>query len=207
MIAELLSGWITTTISALGYPGIFLLMAGESACLPIPSEVVLPFAGYVSFQGGFDLITTILIATAGQVFGALIAYYAGAWGGRPLVEKYLKFLDSKHLATAERWFQKWGSKAIFISRLTPIIRTFIAFPAGLAKMDVKKFVLYTFAGSLPFTAVLTYAGYALGPYWTDLIKFFNELDLLVIIVIVMLFAYLFTRKRRAGSRALAKAAR
>lgn len=195
MLAELLSSWITGIITASGYLGVFLLMAGESACLPIPSEVVLPFAGYVSFQGGLDLVAVMLVATFGQLFGALLAYYVGALGGRPLVEKYARALDHSHLRIAESWFERWGSKAVFISRLVPIVRTFIAFPAGLAKMDVKKFTLYTFAGSLPWTAALTYAGYSLGPYWKDLIGFFDKLDILVVAAIIIALVYLW-RKRR-----------
>lgn len=195
MIAEMLSGWVTGIITALHYPGIFLLMAGESACLPIPSEVVLPFAGYGVFLGTFDLVTVILVATLGQLFGALVAYYAGAWGGRTFVVKYSRIFDHGRLETAERWFEKWGSKAIFASRLVPIVRTFIAFPAGVAKMDVRKFALYTFAGSLPWTAALVYAGFLLGPYWQDMIKFFGQLDIIVIAVIIIALVYLI-RKRR-----------
>jgi len=200
MIAELLSQWVTSIISALGYPGIFFLMAGESACLPIPSEVVLPFAGYIIYQGGLDMTAVIIIATLGQVFGALAAYYAGAKGGRPFVEKFGKYalLDHGHLEIAERWFDKWGSKAIFFSRLLPIIRTFIAFPAGLAKMDVKKFTLYTFLGSLPWTAALIYLGFYLGPYWQDIFSFFGEIDIIVIVAIVLAFAYLAFRKFSRG---------
>jgi membrane protein DedA with SNARE-associated domain len=195
VIAELLSSWITGIITASGYLGVFLLMAGESACLPIPSEVVLPFAGYGAFLGNFDLLTVIIVATLGQLFGALAAYYVGLKGGRPLVERYIKRLDHGHLQTAERWFERWGTKAVFISRLVPIVRTFIAFPAGLAKMDVKKFTLYTLVGSIPWTAALVYTGFWLGPFWTDILKFFGELDILIIAIIVIALAY-FVRKRR-----------
>jgi len=195
MLAELLSSWVTGIITASGYLGVFLLMAGESACLPIPSEVVLPFAGYVAFQGSFDLVIAVLVATFGQLFGALVAYYVGAWGGRPLVEKYARILDHGHLQTAERWFEKWGDKAVFISRLTPIVRTFIAFPAGLARMDLKKFALYTFVGSLIWTAVLTYVGYYLGPYWKDIVGIFDKLDIAVVMIFIIAIIYLW-RKRR-----------
>ncbi|MEM5814469.1 MAG: DedA family protein [Candidatus Aenigmatarchaeota archaeon] len=197
MIAELLSGAITDMIVASGYPGIFLLMAAESAALPVPSEVVLPFAGYGAFLGNFEMITIILVATFGQLFGALAAYYGARLGGRPFVEKYGKYamLDHGHLETAENWFQKHGSKAVFLSRLLPIIRTFIPLPAGLAKMDARKYALYTFAGSLPWTATLVYAGHRLGPYWSDIFKFFGELDILVIGAIAVALVY-FVGKRR-----------
>jgi len=197
VIAELLSGIITNIILALGYPGIFLLMAGESAALPVPSEVVLPFAGYGVFLGNFDMVAVILVATFGQLLGAMAAYYGARLGGRPFVEKYGRYamLDHGHLKTTEEWFKKYGSKAVFVSRLLPIVRTFIPLPAGLAKMDAKKYALCTFAGSLPWTAALVYAGYTLGPYWTDILKFFGELDLLVIAAIIIVLAY-FWKKRR-----------
>ncbi|MEM5804411.1 MAG: DedA family protein [Candidatus Aenigmatarchaeota archaeon] len=200
MIAELLSDWIISVITALGYPGIFFLMAGESACLPIPSEVVLPFAGYITYQGTFDMAAVIIVATLGQVLGSLAAYYAGAKGGRPLIEKYGRYalLDNGHLRTAEAWFERWGAKAIFIGRLVPIVRTFIAFPAGLAKMNVKKFTLYTLMGSLPFTTAVTYIGFYLGPYWEDILGFFGEIDIAVIAAIIMAAAYLLYRKFSRG---------
>ncbi len=198
VIAELLSDTITGIILTLGYPGIFLLMAGESAALPVPSEVVLPFAGYGVFLGNFDMVAVILVATFGQLLGAMAAYYGARLGGRPFVEKYGRYamLDHGHLKTTEEWFKKYGSKAVFVSRLLPIVRTFIPLPAGLAKMDVKKYALYTFIGSLPWTAVLVYAGYTLGPYWTDILKFFGELDLLVIAAIIIVLAYFWKKRRR-----------
>jgi membrane protein DedA with SNARE-associated domain len=195
MLAELLSYWITGIITTSGYLGVFLLMAGESACLPIPSEVVLPFAGYLAFQGNFGLVAIIIVATLGQLFGAFVAYYVGALGGRPLVERYARVFDHSHLQIAEKWFERWGSNAVFISRLVPLVRTFIAFPAGLAKMDMKKFALYTFAGSLPWTAALTYAGYSLGPYWGGVIGFFDKLDIVVVAVVIITVVY-FWRTRR-----------
>lgn len=203
MIARLLSDWITTVITTLGYPGVFFLMAGESACLPIPSEVVLPFAGYVAYRGSFDLTAIVLIATVGQVAGAVAAYYVGAFGGRPLVVRYGKYvlLDSAHLATADRWFDRWGSKAIFASRLLPIVRTFIAFPAGVAKMDIKRFILYTFVGSLPWTFALTFLGYKLGPHWENILKFFEKMDIVVAAVIAAGIVYLVLRARRGARRA------
>ena len=207
MIARLLSDWIVGVISGMGYPGVFLLMAGESACLPIPSEVVLPFAGYISFRGEFNQVAVILVATFGQVAGALVAYYVGAFGGRPLVVRYGKYvlMDTAHLDAADRWFDRWGSRAIFATRLVPIVRTFIAFPAGVARMEVRKFLLYTFLGSLPWTAVLTYTGYALGPHWDRILKFFEKLDIVVALVILAGIAYLVRRAWRSSRRGAARA--
>jgi membrane protein DedA with SNARE-associated domain len=199
MIARLLSGWIVSVISALGYPGVFFLMAGESACLPIPSEVVLPFAGYIAYRGEFDLALVTAVGTLGQVLGAVAAYYVGALGGRPLVLRYGKYvlLDKDHLDTADRWFARWGSKAIFVSRLMPIVRTFIAFPAGVARMGIKRFVIYTLVGSLPWTFALTFLGYKLGPHWEDILKFFEKMDVVVAALIVAGIAYLVIRARRS----------
>jgi len=207
LIARLLSDWIVGVISGMGYPGVFLLMAGESACLPIPSEVVLPFAGYISFRGEFNQVAVILVATFGQVAGALVAYYVGAFGGRPLVVRYGKYvlMDTAHLDAADRWFDRWGSRAIFATRLVPIVRTFIAFPAGVARMEVRKFLLYTFLGSLPWTAVLTYTGYALGPHWDRILKFFEKLDIVVALVILAGIAYLVRRAWRSSRRGAARA--
>ena len=208
MIARLLSNWIVSVISGLGYPGVFFLMAGESACIPIPSEVVMPFAGYIAYQGHFDFGLVVIIGTLGQVLGAVVAYYVGAIGGRPLVLSYGKYvlLDRDHLDTADRWFAKWGSKAIFVSRLLPIVRTFIAFPAGVARMDIKRFVVYTLVGSLPWTFALTYLGYRLGPHWEEILKFFERMDVVVAALIVAGIVYLVVRarksilKRQNGSR-------
>jgi len=208
MIARLLSDWIVSVISALGYPGVFFLMAGESACLPIPSEVVLPFAGYIAYQGGFDLALVVGLGTLGQVLGAVAAYYVGAAGGRPLVLRYGKYvlLDKDHLEMADRWFERWGSRAIFASRLLPIVRTFIAFPAGVARMEIKRFVVYTLVGSLPWTFALTFLGYKLGPHWENILKFFEKMDVVVAALIVAAIVYLVFKarkgflKREAGPR-------
>jgi len=195
MIAELLSAWITAAITAAGYAGIFLLMAGESAALPIPSEVVLPFSGFLAFQGVFDFWTIVAVATVGQLAGALLAYYIGMRGGRPLVLKYTTF-DHGHLDAAERWFARWGPTAVLTSRFLPIIRTFISLPAGMARMDIRKFSLYTFFGSLPWTAVLTYVGVWLGPNWNDIIVFFDGLDVLIVAAIALYIAYIIYKRRR-----------
>ena len=148
-IITVLAGFVIATISSLGYGGIVLLMAIESACIPLPSEIIMPFAGYLVFKGEMQLWAVALAGAVGCVLGSFVAYYAGAWGGRPFVEKYGKYILVSHhdLAMADRWFQRHGDITIFVGRLLPVIRTFIAFPAGISRMAMGRFVIYTFVGS------------------------------------------------------------
>jgi membrane protein DedA with SNARE-associated domain len=166
-IIELLSVFIVATISRLGYAGIVLLMGIESACIPLPSEIIMPFSGYLVYTGRFNLWAVAVAGAFGCVVGSLVAYWAGMYGGRPLIEKYGRYiLISRHdLDLADRWFDRFGEIIVFASRLLPVIRTFIAFPAGVARMDLKKFVIYTFLGSLPWCLGLAYAGQKLGEQW------------------------------------------
>src|SRR3989449_2366262 len=159
-IIEILSGFIVATISALGYSGIVLLMAIESACIPLPSEIIMPFAGSLVYKGEFNLWAVGIAGAVGCVLGSLIAYWVGMYGGRPLIEKYGRYvLISKHdLDLADRWFGSYGEVIVFASRLLPVIRTFIAFPAGVARMNLTRFLAYTFLGSLPWCLGLAYVG-------------------------------------------------
>jgi membrane protein DedA with SNARE-associated domain len=166
-IIELLSVFIVATISKLGYAGIVVLMAIESACIPLPSEIIMPFSGYLVYAGRFNLWAVGAAGAFGCVVGSLLAYWVGMYGGRPLIEKYGRYiLISRHdLDLADRWFDRSGEVIVFASRLLPVIRTFIAFPAGVARMNLKKFVIYTFMGSLPWCLGLAYAGQKLGEQW------------------------------------------
>src|SRR3989475_10075553 len=143
-IIETLSVIIVATISRLGYAGIVLLMAIESACIPLPSEIIMPFSGYLVSTGRFNLWAVGVAGAFGCVVGSLVAYWVGMYGGRPLIEKYGRYvLISRHdLDLADRWFARYGEAIIFTSRLLPVIRTFIAFPAGVARMNLTRFVLY-----------------------------------------------------------------
>src|SRR4051812_32578647 len=147
-LIEWLTVLIVATISTLGYGGIVLLMAIESACVPLPSEIIMPFSGYLVYTGRFNLWLVSIAGAFGCVVGSLVAYWIGMYGGRPLIEKYGKFLLISHhdLDLADRWFGRFGEVIVFGSRLLPVIRTFIAFPAGVARMNLKKFVMYTFLG-------------------------------------------------------------
>jgi len=189
-IIEYLSGFIVATISALGYSGVVLLMAIESACIPLPSEIIMPFSGYLVSTGQMNLWGVAVAGAVGCVLGSLIAYWVGMYGGRPLIEKYGRYiLLSRHdLDLADRWFAKYGEIIVFVSRLLPAIRTFIAFPAGVARMNLTKFVIYTFAGSLPWCLGLAYAGQKLGEQWNkdDTLKtWFHRFDFVIGILAVL----------------------
>ena len=193
-IIEFLSGIIVATISLLGYSGIVLLMAIESACIPLPSEIIMPFSGYLVSTGQMNLWLVGLAGAVGCVLGSLVAYWVGSKGGRPLIEKYGRYvLVSPHdLDLADRWFAKYGEIIVFVSRLLPAIRTFIAFPAGVARMNLKRFVIYTFAGSLPWCLGLAYVGQKLGEKWNqdDTLKtWFHRFDFVIGIVAVLLAAW------------------
>jgi membrane protein DedA with SNARE-associated domain len=193
-IIEILSGFIVAVISALGYGGVVLLMAVESACVPLPSEIIMPFAGYLVYAGRFNLWAVGLAGAVGCVLGSLVAYWVGSRGGRPLIEKYGKYvLVSKHdLDLADRWFARYGEVIVFASRLLPVVRTFIAFPAGIARMNLTRFVIYTFLGSLPWCIGLAYVGQILGEQWdkSETLKtWFHRFDFLIGIAIVLAAAW------------------
>jgi len=194
-----LAVFVIGVISAGGYAGVMLLMAIESACVPLPSELIMPFAGYLVSTGQFDLY---LAATAGAVgcnLGSVVAYEVGKRGGRPLAERWGRYLliGAGELDAADRFFARWGNMAVLIGRLLPVIRTFIAFPAGVARMRLVPFHLYTFIGSWPFCLALAWVGMTLGDKWNSdprLKAFFHRADLAIGIVLVSLAAlYLWHR--------------
>ncbi len=197
MIAELLSGYITQFISSIGYPGVFILMTLESAALPVPSEVVMPFAGYLAYQGVFNLFLVTIVGAVGCTAGSVISYFVGLKGGRPFIDKYGRylFINSGHMEIAETWFNKYGDRAVLFSRLLPVVRTFISLPAGIGKYELKKLVMFSFIGSLPWCFALAYVGFSLGPLWKNIIGFFNELDILVIAAIIIFVLYYWKIKR------------
>ena len=189
-----LGGIIIGVISAGGYLGVVLLMAIESACIPLPSEIIMPFAGYLVYVGKFNLLWAATAGAIGCNLGSVVAYEIGCYGGRPLVEKYGRYLwITRHdLDLADRFFQRFGSAAVFLGRLLPVIRTFIALPAGIARMPRLRFHLYTFAGSWPWCFALTWAGMKLGEQWaTDprLRQWLHRLDAVIIVMILAAAAW------------------
>jgi len=193
-IIEYLSSFIVATILTLGYSGVVLLMAIESACIPLPSEIIMPFSGYLVSTGQMNLWGVAVAGAVGCVLGSLVAYWVGMYGGRPLIEKYGRYiLLSRHdLDLADRWFAKYGETIVFVSRLLPAVRTFIAFPAGVARMNLTKFVIYTFAGSMPWCLGLAYVGQQLGEKCNqdDTLKtWFHRFDFVIGILAVLAISW------------------
>jgi len=185
-ILAIISGFILATISKLGYFGVGLLMAIESANIPLPSEIIMPFSGYLVFAGRLNLWFVGLVGAFGCLAGSILSYYIGLYGGRPLIEKYGKYILISHhdLDLADRWFKKYGEVTVFFSRLLPIVRTYISFPAGIARMNFGKFCLYTFLGSFPWTLGLAYFGLRLGEQWEFLKEYFRKFDVLIGVIIM-----------------------
>lgn len=179
-------------------------MALESACIPIPSEAILPFGGYLASSANdgtrLNLMLVIIIGTLGGTFGSVFTYYLGAKGGRTLVEKYAdKFrLSKSHIEMSDNYFKKYGEKIAFFSRVIPIVRTFISLPAGISKMNFKNFLIYTFIGSLIWSVLLAVAGYTMGENWNRIRSWLHIADYLVIIAVVALVIYKI-RKRKISS--------
>ncbi|MGZ4787712.1 MAG: DedA family protein [Terriglobales bacterium] len=189
-IIETLSVFIISVISSTGYAGILLLMAIESACIPLPSEVIMPFSGYLVYIGRFNLFWVATVGALGCNLGSLLAYYVGYYGGRPLVQRYGSyiFLSEKELNWADRFFAKHGDWAVLISRMLPVLRTFIALPAGIARMRQLRFHLFTFIGSWPWCFMLAWVGMRLGEKWnTDprLKQWFHRFDAVILGIIVI----------------------
>jgi membrane protein DedA with SNARE-associated domain len=177
------------------WPGVVVLMAIESACIPLPSELIMPFAGWMLIKEKSLSAIYTLVAGAygalGNTIGSAIAYGVGMWGGRPFLEKYGKYiLISRHdLDLADRWFNKYGSWAIFISRLLPVVRTFISLPAGIARTHFVKFLIYTFLGSFLWSVGLAYGGYQLGEHWEQIRTVMRPFDPIIGVLIIALIAF------------------
>ena len=201
-LLELIGAWIVSVISALGYPGVMVLMAIESACIPLPSEVIMPFSGALIVPAvaamysrtPFSLAAVATWGALGCNLGSVLAYEIGYFGGRPLVERFghYIFLSRRELNIADRFFQRRGAMAVLIARLLPVIRTFIALPAGIARMPRLKFHIYTFVGSWPWCFALAYIGMRLGERWESdprLKMWFHRLDAVILGLIVLAAAY------------------
>src|SRR5271156_148485 len=189
MIDKLISGlsaFIVATISSLGYGGVILMMAIESACIPLPSEIIMPFSGYLVATGRFDLYVVALAGAVGCLLGSYVAYYVGQYGGPPFSERYGRYvLIAEHeLEIADRFFERWGSHTVFWSRMLPVVRTFIAFPAGVSRMKLLPFTIYTLLRSYIWCFALSYIGMKLGQHWKDLAPYFHRFDALIAILLV-----------------------
>jgi membrane protein DedA with SNARE-associated domain len=190
-ILTLLFGFISSLIATTGYAGITLLMAIESACIPLPSELIMPFAGYLVYTGKMNLFWAATAGAIGCNLGSLVAYEIGYYGGRPLVEKYGRWIlmGRRELDWADRFFHSRGELAVVIARMLPVIRTFIALPAGIARMPRGKFHLYTFIGSWPWCFALAYLGMKLGENWRSLGKYFHQFDAIIGVLLLAAIAW------------------
>jgi len=193
-LIEYLGSIIIAVISATGYVGVAVLMAIESACIPLPSEITMPFAGYLASTGQMTLWGVALAGAVGCNIGSTIAYWIGAWGGRPLVERWGRYvlLNTHDIDVAERFFARFGPATVFIGRLLPVVRTFIALPAGFAKMNMWKFQIYSFVGSLIWCLLLAYIGEQLGVQWDSnpaLKAAFHNADIVIVAVVVIAIAW------------------
>jgi membrane protein DedA with SNARE-associated domain len=179
-------------------------MAIESAAIPLPSEIIMPLAGWVLVKekglGVEWIVLAGLFGAIGNTLGSIVAYYAGAWAGRPLVLKYGKYVLISHhdLDLADRFFARWGPWAVFFARLLPVVRTFVSVPAGISRMNIGQFIVFTFAGSFPWSVALAASGYILGQNWEDIRAWMRPADVPIAFVIVLLVAwYVYRHIRRA----------
>jgi len=192
MLAEIFN-YLIKIISQFGYYGVFFGMLLESACIPIPSEIIMPLAGFLAFQGALNFWLAVITATLASVIGSLIAYYAGLKGGRPFLEKN-KIISKRDLQKADLFFEKYSVESVFIGRLVPVIRTFISLPAGVSEANLKKFTVYTITGTLIWNSLLAYAGFKLGENWLLIYENFHYLDLIIITTVLLAIAYLAFKK-------------
>jgi len=186
MISDVL-GWlaslIISIISSTGYLGITFLMVLESAGILIPSEVIMPFSGYLAGTGKLSLWLVAFFATVGNIFGSLVLYVVGYYGGRFFALRYGRyfFFTPEELGKSDKWFKKYGFSAVFFGRMLPVVRTYISLPAGIVKMDLSKFLAYTFFGSVPWNFALAYIGFFLGENWKNIEVYFRKFDYIILI--------------------------
>lgn len=214
IIAEIVA-WMgaiaTQTISSLGYAGIVVLMAFESMVVPLPSELVMPFAGFLAAQGEFSLWLVIAASTVGSVIGSLLSYYMGLYGGKPLLKRYGKFLllDEEDLEKTERWFARKGDRTILIGRFIPVVRHLISIPAGICRMDLRKFLIYTIIGATAWNGFLAWLGYILGQNWAEVRHYTEPLSYLVAFLLLaggawFVWRHVANHRKRHGKGAAAK---
>jgi membrane protein DedA with SNARE-associated domain len=200
--------FITATYNLLQWPGVVILMAIESACIPFPSELIMPLAGWMLIKEKSLPAVFVLAAggygALGNTIGSIIAYYVGMWAGRPLLNKYGRYiLLSQHdLDLADRWFSKSGSWTVFVSRILPVVRTYISLPAGIAKMNIVKFIIYTFTGSFLWSTGLAYGGYLMGEHWEQLrnaMRPFDPVIIALVVILIGLYIYRHVKHMRGGA--------
>lgn len=194
----------TTYIDAWGYWGLIIGMALESACIPIPSEIILPYGGYMVSRGILGYWQAVVAGTLGGAIGSSLAYWVGSIGGRPFIMRYGRYflINTRDMQVADRWFIRYGHQVVFWARLLPVIRTFISLPAGISRMDFRRFLLYTILGSFPWSIIFVYLGFKLGQNWNQVRKMFEEFDIIILSALVALMVVYIAvkiRQSRSGS--------
>ena len=201
-IENLLLDFVQYVYDAIGWPGVVVMMAIESACIPLPSEIIMPLAGWFLIQdhgrGEEWLLLAAFCGALGNLIGSLAAYSVGAWGGRPLLLRFGRYvlISREDIERAERWFSRYGDRTVLISRVLPVVRTFISLPAGVARMNVWRFSVLSFVGSFPWSLGLAWAGFVLGKNWDRIREWMRPLDIPILIVLVALVAWYFYRRVR-----------
>lgn len=188
-ITELIIGYSTKIIEATGYLGVMILMVFESMIAPIPSEAVMPFAGFLIYEGKFTWLGVGIASTLGSIIGSVISYYLGLYGGKPIVEKYGKYLllDKHHLEITESFFSRYGEGTVFLSRFIPVVRHLISVPAGIGKMNMTKFLIYTTVGATAWNMFLTYVGFVFKENWDTVKQYTKYGDIIIVLVLGIAF--------------------
>jgi membrane protein DedA with SNARE-associated domain len=211
-IDKIVIPFLDSLYGAVGYLGVLIAMAIESAMIPLPSELILPYAGFLISDptrleplshGKWEFWIVVVVATIGNTIGSLIAYAIGAWGGRPFLERYGRYLLIRHheIELAERFFDRYGAATAFFSRLLPIVRTFISFPAGVARMPLGKFIAYSSAGAFLWSILLVYAGTVLGSNWVKIRETLQPFDTVIAVgVVALVVLFVWWRLGRPGWR-------
>ena len=204
-LEEHLLTFIKNLLGTIGYPGIFLLMAIEGFGIPIPSELTMPFSGFLASAAGgskFAMPAVVVVGTLGEVAGGVVAYCLGYFGGRPVLGRYghLVFLAEEELETGERWFRRYGDWVVFVTRLLPAIRSFIALPAGVVRMPFWRFLIYSALGSAIWCTVLAIIGHALGQHWQSISTQARKFDVVIVIVVAALIGFAVYKRLTGGHR-------
>jgi membrane protein DedA with SNARE-associated domain len=194
--------FITSFISSVGYLGIFFLMILESAMIPIPSEIIMSFSGFLVSTGKFGPILVVLAGSLGNLVGSILTYYFGLKVGRSFIIRYGKyiFFKKEHLEFTERLFQNYGDKISFVGRLLPVIRTYVSLPAGIGRTNFIKFVFYTLIGSLIWNSILTYVGMQLGNNWKNIDRYSIYLDIVTICILAGFSAWLILKFKKGRKK-------
>lgn len=190
-LTEHIIEYSTKIIEATGYMGVLILMIFESMIAPVPSEAVMPFAGFLIYEGKFTWMGVAVASTTGSIIGSLASYYLGLYGGKPIVEKYGKYLllDKHHLQLTESFFDKYGEGTVFLSRFIPVVRHLISVPAGIGKMNLPKFLVYTTVGACAWNMFLTYVGFVFKENWNTVKQYTKGADYVIVLVIILAFGY------------------